>query len=117
MALFIHSVDDAHAAADHGRLKRLSRYADSIALTEGNFRIAVHAVASADVLLVPDDVGRCTPMMERLKTIARNIPVDVLPLSVYTRKLVAALNEQPAVALAEPRTQQGAARGLDLSFT
>lgn len=117
MALFIHSVDDAYAAADHGRLKRLSRYADSIALTEGNFRIAVHAVASADVLLVPDDVARCSPAMERLKTIARNIPVDVLPLSVYTRKLVAALNNKPAAALAEPRTQQGAVCGFDPSFS
>lgn len=108
-ALYVFDAFNEASVVERHRLRRLDHKVRSTELTERNLRDMVADLIQCDVLLVPDDVDRCTPPIERLRTIANALGLLVLPLGVYIHRHK---NNQPATAAAEPPTQQDAVVGL-----
>jgi len=100
MATYLHDSRDERAAID---LKvRLPRRMNHVAVApdgtdQRSTRFAVRALTHTDILVVPDELERCTPQMEKLKMIAHLLDLKVMPVLHYLDHLARTQRSHPVL--------------------
>lgn len=87
MALFIYDKrlrdEMQENIARAGKLQSMT----TLGVDEKDLRYAVRVLSNHNVMVIPDQVMHCTPIVERLKAIAHLLLLDVQPLTGYEGSL------------------------------
>lgn len=110
--LFIYDIENSADLQEEIAKALACRSVIAQSLSSNTLRHAVRVMTHHDKLIVPTAIGQCTPLVERMRSIAHTLGIDVVNLTAY---LAQAKNQpkttRPVAAVAAPPTQQPVAAG------